>query len=84
MSAERAVSRMLGGSCQVPLAAYAEQHGPDLRIQALVSSIDGVRRVRSERVGPSGQAEQLGQAVAQDLLDNGAGDILAELLQDPQ
>ncbi|KAK79464.1 hydroxymethylbilane synthase [Bordetella holmesii 04P3421] len=84
VSAERAVSRMLGGSCQVPLAAYAEQHGPDLRIQALVSSIDGVRRVRSERVGPSGQAEQLGQAVAQDLLDNGAGDILAELLQDPQ
>ncbi|AHV91576.1 hydroxymethylbilane synthase [Bordetella holmesii] len=84
VSAERAVSRMLGGSCQVPLAAYAELHGPDLRIQALVSSIDGVRRVRSERVGPSGQAEQLGQAVAQDLLDNGAGDILAELLQDPQ
>ncbi|OZI70786.1 hydroxymethylbilane synthase [Bordetella genomosp. 12] len=82
VSAERAVSRKLGGSCQVPLAAYAELQGSELRIQALVSAVDGQRVVRGARAGLAADAEQLGQAVAQDLLDDGAGAILAELLQD--
>lgn len=82
VSAERAVSRKLGGSCQVPLAAYAELHGDELRIEALVSSVDGNRILRATRAGAASEAERLGLAVAQDLLDKGAGAILAELLQD--
>ncbi|MGK4924115.1 hydroxymethylbilane synthase [Bordetella hinzii] len=82
VSAERAVSRKLGGSCQVPLAAYAELHGDELRIEALVSSVDGNRILRATRAGAAAEAERLGLAVAQDLLDKGAGAILAELLQD--
>ncbi len=82
VSAERAVSRKLGGSCQVPLAAYAELHGDELRIEALVSSVDGNRILRATRAGARAEAERLGLAVAQDLLDKGAGAILAELLQD--
>ncbi|AKQ55084.1 porphobilinogen deaminase [Bordetella hinzii] len=82
VSAERAVSRKLGGSCQVPLAAYAELHGDELRIEALVSSVDGNRILRATRAGAAAEAERLGLAVAQDLLDKGARAILAELLQD--
>jgi hydroxymethylbilane synthase len=41
--AERAVSRALGGSCTIPLGAYAEMSGGGLRLRALVASPDGKR-----------------------------------------
>jgi hydroxymethylbilane synthase len=81
--AERAVSRKLGGSCQVPLAAYAEIAGGTLSLRALVASPDGVRMVHTARSGPVAEAQAIGEAAAQALLDAGAQDILRELLQDP-
>jgi hydroxymethylbilane synthase len=78
--AERAVSRKLGGSCQVPLAAFAEIHNGTLHIRALVAEPDGSRIIRSERSGPVAQAECLGEDVAQQLFDLGAADILSRLL----
>ncbi|OZI57817.1 hydroxymethylbilane synthase [Bordetella genomosp. 1] len=88
VTAERAVSRELGGSCQVPLAAYAELHGQELHLRALVASPDGQRIVRAEGRGLPAQADALGVGVARDLLSAGAAGILAELLepgaQDPQ
>ena len=81
MLAERAVSRELGGSCQVPLAAFAELNGDALSLRALVASPDGVRMVRAER-GPAAEAEAIGVAAARELLDAGAAAILQELLQD--
>lgn len=80
VTAERAVSRMLGGSCQVPLAAYARIEGDELALRALVAAPDGRRIVRAERRGPSGQAQAIGEAAARDLLAGGADAILAELL----
>ncbi|CAB3949908.1 hydroxymethylbilane synthase [Achromobacter insolitus] len=80
--AERAVSRKLGGSCQVPLAAYAEIAGGTLSLRALVASPDGVRVVRTAHSGPVADAQSIGEAAAQALLDAGAQDILRELLQD--
>ncbi|MBV7482470.1 hydroxymethylbilane synthase [Bordetella sp. BOR01] len=80
--AERAVSRALGGSCQVPLAAYAQLDGDTLTLRALVASPDGTRMIRCQHAGPAEQALAIGQAAAQDLLSNGADAILAEL-QDP-
>ena len=82
VAAERAVSRVLGGSCQVPLAAYAQLDGNRLALRALVASPDGTRVIRSQRAGPAEQAVDIGQAAAQDLLSSGADAILAEL-QDP-
>ncbi|AZY49634.1 hydroxymethylbilane synthase [Bordetella avium] len=82
VSAERAVSRALGGSCQVPIGAYAELHGQTLRIDALVASPDGRRILRASRLGPVAEADSLGMAVAHDLLAQGGDAILAELLQD--
>jgi hydroxymethylbilane synthase len=78
--AERAVSRALGGSCQVPLAAYATLQDETLEIQALVASPDGKRMIRTQHAGPISEAEQVGQFAAQTLLSNGAAAILAELL----
>src|SRR5690606_30169935 len=80
VTAERAVSRMLGGSCQVPLAAYARIEGDELALRALVAAPDGRRIVRAERRGPSGQAQAIGEAAARDMLAGGADAILAELL----
>ncbi|VCU69267.1 Porphobilinogen deaminase [Pigmentiphaga humi] len=78
--AERAVSRRLGGSCQVPLAAYA-QAGEDgrLRLRALVATPDGTRVIRAERAGRADDAEALGLEAAEELLQAGARDILAAL-----
>ncbi|ARP81060.1 hydroxymethylbilane synthase [Bordetella genomosp. 8] len=78
-NAERAVSRVLGGSCQVPLAAYATVDGDTLHLRAMVSSVDGRRMLRAEASGPVAQAESIGSAAARELLDQGADIILAEL-----
>jgi hydroxymethylbilane synthase len=77
--AERTVSRVLGGSCQVPLAAYATIDGDTLGLRALVASVDGRRLVRAAASGPAAQAESIGAAAAQELLDQGVAAILADL-----
>lgn len=81
--AERAVSRALGGSCQVPLAAYAEVSGVTVSIRALVATPDGTTIYRAQGTGPSDQAEVIGQRVAQELIDLGAGAILESLAVSP-
>jgi hydroxymethylbilane synthase len=75
--AERAVSRALGGSCTIPLAAYAEAHGARLRLRALVASSDGRRVARAEAEGSD--PEVLGTEVSGELRRRGADEILADL-----
>jgi hydroxymethylbilane synthase len=77
--AERAVSLALGGSCTVPLGAYAEPHGDTLRLRALVASPDGARMARAECRGPAADAEALGERAAEALRAQGAEEILAAL-----
>jgi len=72
--AERTVSRALGGSCTLPLAAFAEMAGGRVRLRALVASADGRQVVRSEAEGT--EPEALGERVAQDLRRQGAAEIL--------
>ncbi|NGM87882.1 hydroxymethylbilane synthase [Parapusillimonas sp. SGNA-6] len=78
--AERAVSRVLGGSCQVPLAAFAQVDGDTLSVRALVAEPDGSRVLRAQAAGPIESAERLGEGAARDLLEQGADAILARLL----
>jgi hydroxymethylbilane synthase len=78
--AERAVSRVLGGSCQVPLAAFAQVDGLTLSVRALVAEPDGSRVLRAQATGTVDSAEQLGEEAAKNLLDQGADAILARLL----
>jgi hydroxymethylbilane synthase len=75
--AERAVSRALGGSCTLPLAAYAERNRDLLTLRALVASPDGRNVIRAEREGAD--PLQLGNAVAADLRRQGADEILKGL-----
>lgn len=78
--AERAVSRALGGSCQVPLAAYAEVVGEEVFIRGLVAEPDGSVIMRAQARGPLSDAESLGQRVAKDLIAQGADKLLERLL----
>jgi hydroxymethylbilane synthase len=75
--AERAFNRRLEGGCQVPLAAHAVLQGDDLLLQGLVGAVDGSRILRAAISGPREEAEALGEALAVDLLDQGAGELLA-------
>ncbi len=77
--AERAVSRALGGSCQVPLAAFAEVDVHNIHIRALVASPDGQTIYRAEARGLIPDAQALGQQVAEQLSAQGAGAIIAAL-----
>lgn len=79
VTAERAVSRSLGGSCQVPIAAYATLTDNAVTLHALVASPDGKRVLRSTRTAGAEGAEELGAAVAQALREQGADEILAAL-----
>jgi hydroxymethylbilane synthase len=63
--AERAVSRTFGGSCQIPLAAFAEVDGNNMRLRAMVATPDGKRVAKAEVNGSTQDPEALGrQAVA--------------------
>jgi hydroxymethylbilane synthase len=75
--AERAVNRALGGSCTIPLGAYAETRNAALYLRALVASVDGKRIARAEAEGHPGQPEALGLRVAEQLRERGAEAILA-------
>ena len=79
VAAERMVSRQLGGSCEVPLAAHAVWSGDQLSIRSFVASVDGKEMCLAEGRGlvvNIQQAEDLGLLVAQDLLSQGAGALL--------
>jgi hydroxymethylbilane synthase len=77
--AERSMSRALAGSCQVPLGGFAEVQNGKLRMRGFVATPDGSRLLRAEHIGEIAQPEALGDLVAQDLLKQGAGEILAAL-----
>jgi hydroxymethylbilane synthase len=79
--AERAFSRALAGSCNVPLAGFAELSGTQLRLRGLVGAPDGSKVVRGETTGAAAAAEALGLALAAELQRQGAADILAALAQ---
>jgi hydroxymethylbilane synthase len=77
VAAERKVSKVFGGSCQVPLAAYATVDGGAMRLRAMVATPDGQRIARAELSGPADAPELLGQQVAELLAGQDAHAILA-------
>jgi hydroxymethylbilane synthase len=86
VSAERTLARALGGSCQVPLAAYAcAALAPDspacasspIRLRALVADLSGQQVVRAEAEADPAQAEQLGLQVAERMREGGVEALLA-------
>lgn len=80
VEAERAVSRALAGSCQVPLGGYAELTNGRARLRGFVASPDGVRMVYDEIAGSvAGSPADFGRALAERLIAKGAREILAAL-----
>lgn len=77
IAAERAFLEALGGGCSTPIAALAEVKGHRILLQGLVASTDGKRILRDRAEGEDPEAT--GRALAQRLLEQGAGDILKEL-----
>ncbi|MEN3333647.1 MAG: hydroxymethylbilane synthase [Blastocatellia bacterium] len=75
--AERAFLKGLGGGCLVPIAAHAEIAKARLALTGLVASTDGRELVRSNVSGDSQDAERLGHQLAEELIAQGADQILA-------
>ena len=77
--AERAMNNKLQGGCQVPIAGYAELVGGEIQMKGLVGSVDGKSILTSSKSGESSNPESIGIAIAEDLLSQGADDILSAL-----
>lgn len=75
ISAERAMNKQLGGSCWAPIAGYATLANTQLSLKGLVGSLDGKQIIHSSATGKD--PEELGLTVANDLLAQGAGKLLA-------
>jgi hydroxymethylbilane synthase len=85
VTAERAMNQRLQGGCQVPIACYAEHSaGSRLRLRGLVGKPDGSVILRAEGDGIAAQARQLGERVAEQLLEQGAAEILAAVYDTPR
>ena len=78
VQAERKVSKVFGGSCQIPLAAHATVDGDTLHLRAMVATPDGRRSAYAEASGPAALPEAVGEQAAQKLAEQDADGILAE------
>lgn len=79
VEAERAMSRALGGSCEVPLGGFAEINGGVLRLRGFVASQNGSRVISDELSGNPGMGAVMGAQLAQNLKARGAQEILTAL-----
>jgi len=78
VQAERKVSQVFGGSCQIPLAAHATVDGDTLHLRAMVATPDGRRSAFADASGPAALPALVGEQVAQKLAAQDAAGILAE------
>ncbi|MGW4465531.1 hydroxymethylbilane synthase [Micromonospora sp. NBC_01796] len=80
ITAERALLATLEAGCSAPVAAFAElaegDDGDEIYLRGAVISPDGARDLRLSRTGTPADAEEIGKALAAELLDRGADSIL--------
>jgi hydroxymethylbilane synthase len=79
VEAERAMSRALGGSCEVPLGGYGEIDSGMLRLRGFVASQDGTRMISAELSGDPVTGVAMGAQLAKNLKAKGAEEILTAL-----
>ncbi len=79
VEAERALLAVLEGGCQVPIGMSARIEDEMILISGGVFSLDGKNAVRDEIDGDKKDASGLGEELAKNLLDKGAGEILEEI-----
>jgi hydroxymethylbilane synthase len=74
--AERSFLRALGGGCLLPIAALGQLEQKTLVLRGAVLRPDGRERLAGEERGPGQQAERIGAALAERLLNQGARRLL--------
>jgi hydroxymethylbilane synthase len=79
MDAERAFAARLGGSCQSPIAAYAELDADRITLRGLVAEPDGSRLFKGTVSGSAENPAALGRQLAERILTDGAGPLLQRL-----
>ena len=77
--AERSFLARVEGGCQVPVGVYATAEGDDLKVDAVIASLDGRRSYRGTVNGAKADAAKLGKGLAEKLLNEGGAKILQEL-----
>ena len=80
--AERAVGRVVEGSCEVPVGAHAQVEGDSVQLEGFIGVPDGSRLVRDRISGPAAKAEALGVQLGERLLAAGGGEILRSLARE--
>ncbi len=90
ITAERAMNLRLQGSCQVPIAGYAQLKRNKLVLTGLVGSLDGTVLIKTQQsaqlAAPTSKqslaiAKQVGENAAQDLINKGAKPLLAAVTE---
>lgn len=76
--AERAFLFRLEGGCQVPIGAYCQVDGDNLKLTGLIASIEGDNIIKNSQSGTWSAAENLGTELADELLAQGGREILAQ------
>lgn len=78
VTAERALLAHLRGGCMAPVGAWGRAvAGDQLLLEAAVFGHDGGERIAGTVKGPLSEAVELGQRLGQDLLNRGAGRLIA-------
>lgn len=78
--AERAFLGLIEGGCQVPIGVYAEVENDNVKIEAVIASLDGSKVLRNNITGPAVNAADLGRKLGQQMLAEGGEQILADIL----
>jgi len=82
-TAERAFAQRLQGSCQSPIAGFAEVRGDELHLLGVIGSPDGRELYRGANSGKVAEATSIGAALAERLLAAGARQLLDSLRSSP-
>jgi len=77
--AERAFLKTLEGGCQVPIAGYSILNGSKLKLMGMVSSLDAKEYIYRETEDIPENAENMGTKLAQEILEAGGREILANI-----
>ena len=78
--AERSFLNVIEGGCQVPIGVHAEVAGAEVRVEAIIASLDGRTILRDSVTGAATDAIALGKNLCEKMLAQGGKEILAEIL----
>jgi hydroxymethylbilane synthase len=77
--AERYVMRELGGSCNLPLGAFAEIHGEVMKLSVYLATPDGARHLEETQSGPANAPVALAESLVEKIWQNGGREIVAAI-----